>query len=160
MGTLIPSSSYAAPNDPLWALAGSGGSGVTGATGPTGPTGFTGATGATGPAGGSTNLVQTLVIDANSVKNFALNVQYVGALLALNSATGEVADYNLNLTGPDTFPLNDKFFIKNVDTNGNSITIYYNDELRGVLYAPTAGANNGFLCICQVVGGTTGLNIY
>lgn len=157
MGTLIPSSSYAAPNDPLWALAGSGGSGVTG------PTGATGATGATGPAGGSSNLVEVITIQPNIIKNFALKAQYVGALLAVTSDGSGVAGYDLNLTGPDTFPQNGKFFIKNVDNNVSpqQITVFYNDEFRGILYPPTSGLNNGFLCICQIVGvGSTTLNIY
>lgn len=158
MGTLIPSSSFAAPNDPLWALAGSGG-GVTGATGPTGPTG---STGPTGPAGGSNNLVEIITIQPNIVKDFALKAQYAGSLLALLTVDSPGGVYDLNLTGPDTFPTNEKFFIKNVDNNvnPNMITVFYNNELRGFLYPPTAGANNGFLCICQIVENGTTLNIY
>ena len=49
MGSLIPSSSFAAPNEPLWSPAGGGGG--AGSTGPTGPTGPQGVTGATGPQG-------------------------------------------------------------------------------------------------------------
>lgn len=155
MGTLIPSSSYAAPNDPLWALAGSGGSG------PTGPTGPAGATGATGPAGGNNNLVEVITIQPNIIKNFALKAQYVGALLAVTSDGSGGAGYDLNLTGPDTFPINGKFFIKNVDNNVSSqpITVFYNDEFRGTLFPPTSGLNNGFLCICQIAAGNI-LNIY
>lgn len=58
MGSLIPSSSFAGPNEPLWSPAsGGGGPGSQGPTGPTGPQGVTGATGpqgatgATGPQG-------------------------------------------------------------------------------------------------------------
>jgi hypothetical protein len=49
MGSLIPSSSFAGPNEPLWSPAGGGGG--AGSTGPTGPTGPQGVTGATGPQG-------------------------------------------------------------------------------------------------------------
>jgi len=159
MGTLIPSSSYAAPNDPLWALAGSGGGGPTGPTGPSGPAG---ATGASGAAGGSNNIVEVITIQPNIITDFALKVQYVGALLAVTSDGSGGAGYDLNLTGPDTFPINGKFFIKNVDNNVSSqpITVFYNGDFRGILYPPTSGVNNGFLCICQVVSGTDGLKIY
>ena len=50
MGSLVPSSTYANPIEPLWEPVGGGGGGG-GSTGPTGPTGPSGATGATGPAG-------------------------------------------------------------------------------------------------------------
>lgn len=56
MGSLVPSSTYANPIEPLWEPVGGGGggggsTGPTGATGPTGPTGPTGASGATGATG-------------------------------------------------------------------------------------------------------------
>jgi hypothetical protein len=52
MGSLVPSSTYANPIEPLWEpVGGGGGGGSTGPTGPTGPAGATGASGATGPAG-------------------------------------------------------------------------------------------------------------
>ena len=52
MGSLIPSSSFAGPNEPLWSPAsGGGGPGSQGPTGPTGPQGVTGATGPQGVTG-------------------------------------------------------------------------------------------------------------
>ena len=52
MGSLVPSSTFAGPTEPLWAPAGSGGgAGSVGPTGPTGPSGATGPTGASGSAG-------------------------------------------------------------------------------------------------------------
>jgi len=51
MGSLVPSSTFAGPDEPLWAPAGSGGAGSVGPTGPTGPTGPRGATGLTGATG-------------------------------------------------------------------------------------------------------------
>lgn len=50
MGSLFPSSTFAGPNEPLWAPASGGGGG--GVTGPTGPQGSQGVIGPTGPQGG------------------------------------------------------------------------------------------------------------
>jgi hypothetical protein len=158
MGTLVPNATFAGPTEPIWAYANSGSS----ATGPTGMKGATGFTGYTGPAGVGNALVEIITIEPNIVKNFALKAQYAGALLALLTVDSVGGGYDLNLTGPDTFPVNGKFFIKNVDNNvnPNMITVFYNNELRGFLYPPTAGVNNGFLCICQIVEGGDTLNIF
>lgn len=160
MGTLVPNATFAGPTEPIWAYANSGSS----ATGPTGMKGATGFTGYTGPAGSSPALFQIdpIIIPANSVITLALKSQLVGTLVAITSdGSGDVGVYEINLTGPDTFPTNATFFLKNVDTTANPqiITVSYNGELRGFLYPPAPGANNGFLCICQITAGNV-LNIF
>ena len=159
MGTLVPNTTFAGPTEPIWAYANSGSS----ATGPTGMKGSTGSTGSTGPIGTvSAGIVKNLILPPNEITNFALEAKFVGALITVSSDGSGGAGYDLNFSGPGTFPINATFFLKNVDNNVSPqpITIFYNSEFRGILFPPTSGVNNGFLCVAQVVAGADGLRIF
>lgn len=173
MGTLIPSSSYAAPNDPLWALAGSGGSGVTGPTGPTGATGATGpaggsgatgATGASGPAGSGQILVTAITL-VSGVNTYTLNNFDVGTYFALSCPNNVAGPFIIDFV-QGTFPLAGTFFIKNVSENTQIIEVKYNNVF--VNYNPflypknlVSPPDNGYLCIAEVISSSPSvMNVY
>lgn len=179
MGSLVPSSTFAGPTEPLWAPAGSGGGGgVTGPTGPTGPIGATGASGmagVTGPSGasgsagptGATGAPGSAEIFVNNILltslgfNYTLNAADVGTLIGVYGDIGDSGPFNLNFV-LGTFPSFGTFFIKNIDDLGRQITISKNGvPVKGqpTLFAPTPASTNGFLCIVQLLE-TGGMVIY
>jgi len=178
MGSLVPSSSYAAPTEPLWAPAGGGGGsqgpqgaqgaqGVTGAQGAQGANGAQGAqgvTGAQGPQGASatdTIFVNNILVTSAGV-NYTLNTGDVGTLIGVYSDSTTSGPFNLNLVQGTIAPFS-TFFIKNIDDLGRQITISFNTipvSGQSTLYPPTPGINNGYLCVAQVLDPGIGLVIF
>ena len=161
MGSLIPSSSFAAPNEPLWSPAGGGGG--SGPTGPTGPQGVTGATGPTG-SGSSGPVLQSLLlaIIGGADNTWTLTPADVGKIFVLSTTPATAGPYSLNFVGPgpppNEFPSGGSFFIKNMDDT-NQILITYNGATVGgnnLLNPLTFGTNNGYLCVAFVKTGDLG----
>ena len=183
MGSLVPSSSYAAPAEPLWAPAGGGGgsqgaqgaqgaqgtqgaqgangtNGTNGTNGAQGAQGVTGAQGAQGASAGTISVNNILVTSGGY--NYTLNTADVGTLIGVYSETGSLGPFNLNLV-QGTFPAFGTFFIKNIDELGRPISISFNTVPvtgQSTLYAPSSGTNNGFLCLAKVLAPGIGLVIF
>jgi len=160
MGSLVPSSTFANPTEPLWAPAGSGG--ATGATGATGPTG---ATGATGPAGSGSSgpVVESLLLQivGGTAYSWPLTSADAGKIFVLSTFPGSSAPFILDFTGPGTFPANGTFFIKNMDDT-NQIVITFNGAAVGgnnLLNPITFGTTNGYLCVVSIKTGPSGSNM-
>lgn len=166
MGSLVPSSTFAGPTEPLWAPATSGGGGgVTGPTGPTGPSGPSGATGPSGMAGatgasGATGGPGNGIVAVNAITlnpgttSYTLNSEDVGNFIALSCAPGSPGPFIINFV-QGTFPINGTFFLKNVDLNNQNIEVKYNGvfaNINPILYPKVlAGGDNGYLCIARVL---------
>ena len=171
MGSLVPSSSYAAPAEPLWAPAGGGGGsqgaqgaqgtqgaqgaqGANGTNGTNGTNGAQGATGAQGAQGASagTISVTNLEIPGGTPYDYPLVPSDVGSLITVSTAVGSSGPYTLNFLQA-AFPYLGTFFLKNIDDSGSQITITRDNNIpvkgQGVLLPPSLGNNNGFLCIVK-----------